>query len=397
MAGSQHAKIAVNLPPLVQNLHALADHVVKLRNDPSSKSRVLRILSWTGGHPRLLSLMLPWVSDLSTGLDSITLENVVSKYSPDEPLLSNKDVIDAIMMGKRISLELASEATGIEGILSRPGGGLQQPGILIASPIIVYLVLEPLGICRTDLCFASLATGDTFKRFVAAWLPMRIRRGDSLRTLLDSTFTNGGNAALTDQLGLPINVSGKGGFIKRGKFLTYLPIVSANVFVGTEDGSISFGFTEFSKERIVKVANPTNEGFDLLIGCAEAKRVLFIQCNAQEANNAQSGGVGASLPNDALLRAAKYTLKQGKWFFENGWTASLVILSARSNLSPNVLSSFEEEIGEDQQNELRLRSAVFDRGMLRDLFGASFALMLELSQGLVGNIEPPENFSHEEA
>ena len=100
------------------------------------------------------------------------------------------------------------------------------------------------------------------------------------------------------------------------------------------------------------------------------------------------------MKGSALNDALKDTLIQAIWFFDQNWTASFVILNARSKLSPSILETCVKNPNGDTDavrfNNLRRRSAVLDREMQRDLFGASFALVVEVSQGLATDMDSRE-------
>lgn len=116
---SQHEPVFIPLNPYLEDLPDLADIIIGKRGDPESYHPVTRMLFSTGGHPKLLYKMIPWLLNPHLSCDEMSLSNAVMKCSDgiDNSCLHEPDIARAILIGGPASPELIARLSGLGGML----------------------------------------------------------------------------------------------------------------------------------------------------------------------------------------------------------------------------------------------------------------------------------------
>lgn len=395
--GTQHTPFFVPLHPYIDRLDPLSHIIARRRCEVLSQKPVKRVLLSTGGHPRLLSLLIPWLCNrITTDMSSMTLEQAAKVCRLDDRYFRNAALINAVIFGCEISEDMYACTAGTSGMLTRPTD-LSTPVYIVASPLVLYvalskgLVLPGYEGVKTDfdsLVPSEISSENDFELFVANWLTLRLRLGEHLKAILEP---KNGNSILKEYLNLPdegaIDLCAK-----IEQFNAALPATKGLYvkFEGLQRTRADWDPLIFEKDErnaMVRVAlphNQRNKGFDIIVGRNGAvairghRSVLLIQCKTQESLTVENEGIGQTFDSSNLAATIENSAKNAKEFFKANWKVSLLVL-ATCKVSKKVI--LRCRVKGRHARDLYSRTRVVNKGGLRDLFGPSFALALELALG----------------
>ncbi len=146
-----------------------------------------------------------------------------------------------------------------------------------------------------------------------------------------------------------------------------------------------------SFSKLVKPLSSSNPGFDFLIASQDvdegkvSKHVVLFECKSHET---ATGGKGSTFTKNILAKKIRNCVDgYANWFFDNDWTVSLVVICGFANTAENCVSDCVAKKEGGRMEKLWKNTAVITRLGLRDLFGPTLALRLELCVGLFPGID----------
>lgn len=403
---SRHSAVFIPLHPFLDSLAGLAEIIVERRNAPESFRPVMRMLLATGGHPKLLRMLIPWLSDVDLPCDDMTLANAAMICDIDKAALHEPSIANAILIGDRVSSEAVADICGLGGMLTRPTS-VCSPSIIIASPLVLYVVVSSHSACASgsngqralkvdDLVPYEIRSGEDFSVFIAAWLTLRLRMGASLDQLLADKGDYSGDQALRAALNVR-RTDMIHEFVDWDVFVESLPsakdtqvtLEKAQHVRSLAGGQRLFGMSgTMPVMRVAVPADRRNLGFDILVGrcgTSDDKRIMLVRCKAQEeVESVERGGDGQAFTADDLSDTIKLSVAAAEYLIRAGCIVSLVVITCCQTNS-TVVSKCPVPASLDYY-ALRLyeRTGVIAMADLRNVLGATFALALETAQGHVG-------------
>ena len=402
--GSQHEPVFIPLHPFLHNLADLADIIVERRKAPESFRPVMKMLLATGGHPKLLRKLIPWLSDVDLPCGDMTFANAAEICNIDKAALHEPDIANSILIGDAVSPAVVADISGLGGMLTRPTS-LSTPSIIIASPLVLYVVASRHPACAgdsngqralkvDDLVPSEIRSGEDFEAFIAAWLTLRLRMGASLDQLLTDKGGNSGDQALRASLKVR-HTDVIHEFVDWDTFVASLPSAEGTkvtLETAQRASSLSGGQRLFGmggtipKMRVAVPVDRQNPGFDILVGrCgSDDKRIMLVQCKAQEVKSVEHGGEGQTFTADDLSDTIRLSVATAEDLIRAGWIVTLVVIACCQTFS-TVVSKCPAPASDDALH-LYERTGVIAKAALRNLLGASFALTLEVAQGHVGHM-----------
>lgn len=393
-----------------------------------------RALVLSGGHPKMLARLVPWLYEGAVvtqsavsgagGHEGVLQPATLPEQGHMEPreiwgvvqagmAILPENVVHAALRGTRLPASVAEfeECLSSPLMLSRPSTFL--PFVPIVSSM-ALIALPAEGAVARALCnlasVKNITRGEDFEAFVFHWLNACCLLASDDEVLAVKLFVDLYDGASNDMVEhlhvarldviTPL-------YRDKEAFTAALPSLQKSFTfndsapAGPAD---AYGYDEANglRGRCIMPTSSVTRGFDLLAGVASTPlgsrgHLLAIQCKAHKLDTSIVGGDGSTLTNAHVEHTVRGCVKSLKWFFEHGWTVSLLILSAFADCSVNLgateftwtgLAAHEHEWA----CHLLQRTAVFPRGALRGMFRPTVAFMLELAQGFI-----PRPVSTEEA
>lgn len=398
--GSQHTPHFIPLRPYFDRFDELTALIASQRHkNEDCKKPILRMLLSSGGHPRLLSFIVPWMCDADLAMSDMTLAKAAAACCLNNQAAKDAEVVDAILAGCEVSADVAARAAGYAGMLTRPTL-VDEPTFLIASPLLLFSVavrrigtapLQELRINLEHLVPSQIVAGGDFERFIATWLSLRLHMGASLSSVLAGS---GGDAALCESLHIRATQY-VNEFVDANAFQAALSKVKSKKIKleCTERNSAPWNPDLFltrdtaSSFRVSLPLHQGNRGFDILVGeQGEGKRgqkrsVLLIQCKTTELHTIENERPGQTFSAIKFADTIRMSASNASNFFNSDWDVSLLVVAACTVTENAVYGCTISSRESANVKALHQRSGIIAGGKLRDILGPSFALAFELAQG----------------
>ena len=387
--GSQYTPYFIRLPPLLENLDHLSKLLAKKRNDESIELSIWQLLLSTGGHPKLIKQLIPWL--LTVPKEEMVFANAASYKELNTSSINgfSEQLQRLIFTGGIIPSSEISTICGSSGMLSRPSNYNSIYSVVVPPLVLYSLALSSSKyIGRQNAAYLvpfRMSTGYKFENFIACWFALQFQLGRSPRNIFNN-YDNVSAFLLCTEL---FNLSKETRLFEfRNKtiFFNSLPnIESTSIELNLSTvGTINnlFGLATPSEGyRVWVIEDPSNPGFDLMISYSTPldviKKVLLVQCKTIVVNTLDDKGKGQSVSSktfsDALVNCSEFVkvLESNKWevsflgLYSCNTSQSVIPKSCPTGVSP---AFFE-------------RSAAIGNTGVFDLLGDSFGLALELAKG----------------
>lgn len=231
-----------------------------------------------------------------------------------------------------------------------------------------------------DLKELILSEIGDFEYFVVNWIALRFKRGATLQTLI---HTKGGKVALQSQIKIS-QTQPVLDYINENLFMDILPTACSLVNLNKKQRpgeDFLYGMeTDFEGIKVSRPICEQTAGYDALVSLKQEKKVLIIHCKAQEVASGEIQHRGMAINADSIANIIKQSVVQTDSFLKNGWSVSLLVLCA-CQTSSRALSDCLTSPFNCAEKALLDRSCIIAKSALRDFFGPSFGLALELAQG----------------
>jgi hypothetical protein len=387
---SQYTPYFVRLSPLFESLDLLSKLISNKRGDENTQIAIWQLLLSTGGHPKLIKQLIPWL--LTVPIQDMVFANAASYnglkilylQSFSEPLQR------LIFTGGIIPLSAISSICGSSGILSRPSD-VHSDYSVVVPPLALYALASRTLTLKghdyaADLVPFRMSSGDKFEKFIACWFAFQFELGRSPRSIFN-TYDKVSSFLLCSKL---VNNFSKQSrlfeFCNKDLFRESLPdfeSISISLNLSTfGDIKNLFGLkTPSEGYRVWVVEKQNNPGFDLMISYSTPKevikKVLLVQCKTMLVTTSDDGGKGqyvsSSTFTDSLVNCSEFVkvLESDHWevsflgIYSCNTSQSVIPKSCPAGVSPAFYS----------------RCAAVGNSGLFSLLGDSFGLALELAKG----------------
>ena len=323
-----------SLHPLLENLDLLSAHIDKQRQDSNNVKTILQLLNATGGHPKIIRDLLPWL--LKVDKETMTLGNAAEFMS--NKIIMCKEFSEPLQrllyIGGCVSSDDIGTICGSSGMLSRPDS-IQSIYLAVVPPLVLYILgLKNVKTFENiDLNYLvpfRISSGDKFEKFIACWFALQFRLQRPLRSLFDN-YDQRTSFLFCAQLFELSKRTCLFEFRNFAVFLSSLPnIQSTSVRINlSTTGNISnlFGLSVLSEGyRVWVIENHSNPGFDIMISYSTlsevTKKVLLVQCKTKLVTTTEDAGDGQTVDSKSFSHSLVNCSEFVRSLEGQGWEVS---------------------------------------------------------------------------
>ena len=270
------------MPPFLDNLDHLSKLLAKKRNDESTELSIWQLLLSTGGHPKLIMQLIPWLLTVPKNEMSFVEAARFEGLNTSKIQGFSEHLRRLIFTSGRIPSSDAGAICGSSGMLSRPSNYNSNYSAILPPLVLYSLAVDSRGKIGEEyvayLVPFRISSGYMFEKFTACWFAFQFQLGKPLRGIFNNYDGESSFLLCTDLFNLSKETR-LFEFRNKATFLHSLPIIestSIDLNLSTTGNMNNlFGLaTPLEGYRVWVIEKQSNPGFDLMISYSSPENVM---------------------------------------------------------------------------------------------------------------------------